>query len=168
MQGKRKKGGQVLGSPRDCIAYVVCDRGQRHKVYCGLPGKLLEVNEMLACGRPSGSLPPSHSTARLQPLWGGCGSDGLPVCGAHLGILSCSTRRARELSKSFKLDRRPERDGGDATPGDAMDHPATGDNESSSLHGDRYMKYEDWIAWLTELTKHRVLTWEEYSRLRQI
>ncbi|VEL18044.1 unnamed protein product [Protopolystoma xenopodis] len=48
VRGRRKRGGQLLDVFCNVIGYAVCDRGVRHPLYCGLQGRLLEVNRRLA------------------------------------------------------------------------------------------------------------------------
>ncbi|OON15154.1 hypothetical protein X801_09049, partial [Opisthorchis viverrini] len=168
MSGRRKHGGQTVGRAPNVLAFAVCDRSVRHKLMCGIPGRLIEVNKGL-------SYPPIHSgeglssssdfvsvsfPTPLAPLFDSAGLTEQQV-GPYLCIIAPSrlprASRKRPFTKSS------------AEPSDTScrvepNHPECSREDGSE--SDCSDSDNDSLSYLRRLTGERVLNWVQYSKLR--
>ncbi|CAH8475560.1 unnamed protein product [Heterobilharzia americana] len=176
VKGRRKHGGHVLNKSTDILAYAVCDRGVKHPIVCGIPGRLLEVNSNLDIkGRP-GSCTPIHSSRSDNSIFSGSVLKLTPlidngdnaVVGTYLSIImqtskskNCRNRKITEDSEvATSLGDSPSRSP-IAPVDDVPEYIDCLDQLDNTSHID------DFIAQTSLSKAQKVLNWSEYVILRK-
>ncbi|TPP62732.1 hypothetical protein FGIG_09200 [Fasciola gigantica] len=166
VRGRRKRGSQIFASTTDPIAFAVCDRGVRHKLVCGLPGRLIEVNKNLALPSDDTKVNLENQSV-LQPLGDPNAESERVGIGSYLCIISCLTRRAKTLEHSFKSAKKSRNDHPSSDP-DVLDQIFEGEEDELEPDPEEVGSQDPqlWVPVIEALTGHRTLTWDEYANLR--
>ncbi|CAL8107755.1 unnamed protein product [Calicophoron daubneyi] len=185
VRGRKKHGAQFLSQSTDPIAIAVCNRGVKHILPCGVPGRLLEVNTNFGRNPASDMEAEAEKTLETKGSYDFCinplgyNSDEIlkDKSGSYLGIIATSYRKAKGLLNSYNLNKKIRRSAeasdecngvevvakegeeGEEEKEECQDDSSNGKNEMAS-------EAVDWITALRIISGERCLVLEDYQKLR--